>query len=282
MTKQPVSYLQTDPRWKSISYSAKGESTTIGASGCGPTAMSMVLATWADPAVTPKTECAWALSHGFKAPHQGTYYGYFVPAAKRYGLTCRQITPGYIYGNSKSPYHDRAKAELDKGNLVIACMGKGLWTSSGHYVLVWRIEGNTVYINDPASTRAARTRGDYSLFRKQVKLYWVIEAPKTIKKEEPDMTEKQTQALIEKALKAEREATLKEVRKMIDQIKPRTYDEPGEIPEWYLDAYEAIADVLKGREDKLDLTEDMLRILTLLDRKGILDLLEKLKRAGII
>ena len=197
MTKQPVSYLQTDAKWKNISYSAKGESTTIGRAGCGPTAMSMVLATWADPAVTPKTECAWALSHGFKAPHQGTYYGYFVPAAKRYGLTCRQITPGYIYGNSKSPYHDQAKAELDKGNQVIACMGKGLWTSSGHYVLVWRIEGNTVYINDPASTRTARTRGDYSLFRKQVKLYWVIEAPKTIKKEEPDMTEKEVKAIID-------------------------------------------------------------------------------------
>ena len=33
MDKAPVSYLQTDPRWKSVSYSAKGESTTIGASG---------------------------------------------------------------------------------------------------------------------------------------------------------------------------------------------------------------------------------------------------------
>ncbi len=86
MTEQPVSYLQTDPRWKNTDYSAKGEKTTIGASGCGPTAMSMVLATWADPAVTPKTECAWALAHGYKARGQGTYYSYFVPVARRYGL----------------------------------------------------------------------------------------------------------------------------------------------------------------------------------------------------
>ena len=42
MNQQPVSYLQTDPRWSAKDYSARGEKTTIGASGCGPTAMSMV------------------------------------------------------------------------------------------------------------------------------------------------------------------------------------------------------------------------------------------------
>ena len=185
---RPVSYLQTDARWKYISYSAKGESTTIGASGCGPTAMSMVLATWADPTVNPQTECAWALAHGYKAPHSGTYYGYFVPAAKRYGLTARQLNGANIYGNSKSAYHDQAKKAIEDGHLVIACMGKGLWTSSGHYVLVYDIKGNTIYINDPASTKLARTQGDYSLFRQQVKYYWVIEKPRVSEpKKDPEV-----------------------------------------------------------------------------------------------
>ena len=44
MNQQPVSYLQTDPRWSSQDYSARGEKTSIGASGCGPTAVAMVLA----------------------------------------------------------------------------------------------------------------------------------------------------------------------------------------------------------------------------------------------
>ncbi len=207
MNKQPVSYLQTDPRWAALDYSAPGEKTTIGASGCGPTAMAMVLATWADKAVNPQTECAWALAHGYKAPRQGTYYGYFVPAAGRYGLKARQLSWTNIYGNSKSPLHKEAKKAVDAGHLVIACMGKGLWTSSGHYVLVWKIEGNTVYINDPASTRAARVRGDYSLFKQQVKYYWVIERPEHIE-EDLDMTvnefiekltDEQAYTLLEKA-----------------------------------------------------------------------------------
>lgn len=153
MNQQPVSYLQTDPRWSAKDYSARGEKTTIGASGCGPTAMAMVLATWADPQVTPATECAWALAHGYKAPRQGTYYGYFPPAAARYGLTCRQMNWSSLYGNPNSSLHAQAKGEIAKGNLVIACMGPGLWTSSGHFVLVWEIQGNTVYLNDPASTK---------------------------------------------------------------------------------------------------------------------------------
>ena len=174
---QPIRYLQTDPRWAKLDYSAKGEKTTIGASGCGPTAMAMVLATWADKSVTPKSECAWALSRGYKAPKQGTYYGYFTPAAKRYGLKAYMLNSTTIYGKQDSPYHAKAKAALDQGHLVIACMGPGLWTSSGHFVLLWKLQGNTVFLNDPASTRLARTQGNYALFRKQVKYYFVVERP---------------------------------------------------------------------------------------------------------
>lgn len=177
MNTQPVSYLQTDPRWGSLDYSAPGEKTTIAASGCGPTAMAMVLATWADPSVTPKTECAWALAHGYKAPHQGTYYGYFEPAGARYGLRVTRLNYASLYGNATSAYHAQVKDALDRGELVIACMGPGNWTSSGHYVLLWKINGDTIYINDPASTKAARTKGSYSLFKQQVKYYWTIENP---------------------------------------------------------------------------------------------------------
>ena len=177
VNQQPVLYYQTDPRWKNISYAVLGESTTIGASGCGPTSMAMVLATWADASVTPKTECAWALKNGYKCLNSGTYYSYFVPAARRYGLSCTQLNGASIYNNANSSYHAMAKQAVDNGDFVIACMGKGLWTRSGHYVLLWGIEGNMVYINDPASSKVARTRGNYLVFKQQVKYYWVIKRP---------------------------------------------------------------------------------------------------------
>lgn len=189
---QPISFLQTDPRWGSLDYSAPGEKTTIAASGCGPTAMAMVLATWCDPAVTPKTECAWALKKGYKAPHSGTYYGYFEPAGARYGLKVTRLNWKTLYGSAGSPLHGQVKEAVNRGHLAIACMGRGNWTSSGHYVLVWKISGDTVYINDPASTKTRRTRGSYSLFKQQVKYYWIIErpehSPKKENKEEEPMT----------------------------------------------------------------------------------------------
>ena len=257
MEKQPVSYLQTDPRWAAKSYSAPGEKPTIGASGCGPTAMAMVLATWADPNVTPKTECAWALAHGYKAPRQGTYYGYFVPAAARYGLNARQLSWTNIYGNSKSSLHEEARKAVEAGHLVIACMGKGLWTSSGHYVLVWNIQGNIVYINDPASTRAVRTQGDYSLFMQQVKYYWVIERPENMK-EEPDMTEKEVRELLEEYL---------------PKTEPTKYDTIQEVPEWGKATVQKLMDksVLQGEGDGLGLTYDLLRVLVINDRAGLYD-----------
>ena len=252
MNKQPISYLQTDPKWAAKDYSAKGEKTTIGASGCGPTAMAMVLATWADKAVTPETECAWALKHGYKAPRQGTYYGYFVPAAARYGLKARQLSWTNIYGNSKSPLHEEARKAVEAGHLVIACMGKGLWTSSGHYVLVWNIQGNTICINDPASTRAVRTQGDYNLFKQQVKYYWVIERPENTK-EEPDMTENEVIEIINK--------------------QKTVYDTIEQVPDWAKPTIQKLMDkgVLQGEGDGLGLTYDLTRILVINDRSGLYD-----------
>lgn len=78
-----------------------------------------------------------------------------------------------------------------------------------------------------------------------------------------------------KRLEGEEDMTKQETEKliaeMIDKAKPTAYNTEQEIPEWYKDAYLKVKPVLKGRaEGKLDLSEDLLRILTLMDRLGIL------------
>ena len=45
MNKRPVSYLQTDSRWAKKPYRVPGENSTIGDSGCGPTAAAMLIET---------------------------------------------------------------------------------------------------------------------------------------------------------------------------------------------------------------------------------------------
>lgn len=257
MNKQPVSYLQTDPRWGNLDYSAPGEKTTIRASGCGPTAMAMVLATWADPSVNPQNECAWALAHGYKAPHSGTYYGYFEPAGKRFGLKVYRLNYSNIYGNSRSAYHAQARDALDRGDLVIACMGKGNWTSSGHYVLVYGVKDGIVYINDPASTKKSRTQGSYALFVQQVKYYWVIERPESMK-EDGDMTKEEVKAI---------------VAEVLEEREEKIYNTVEEVPDWARPTVQKLVDQkrLLGTGEGLGLDYTTLRILVINDRIGMYD-----------
>ena len=205
MNKQPVSYYQTDKRWAGKPYAVKGESSTIGGSGCGPTSMAMVLATWADSRVTPETECAWALKNGFKALKHGTYYAYFAPAARRYGLTCTQLNGASIAGQVNHPLHATVLAAVKAGDLVIACMGPGNWTRGGHFILLWDVDvqRDIAYVNDPASSLTRRTRGSWQLLKREVKFYFRIKRPQavTIPKEDFAMNEKEIAALVEQTIK---------------------------------------------------------------------------------
>ena len=113
MNQQPVSYLQTDPPVVRQGLLCPGRRPPLGPLDAAPTAMAMVLATWADPQVTPATECAWALAHGYKAPARGRIMA-TSPAAARYGLTCRQMNWSSLYGNPNSSLHAQAKGRLPR------------------------------------------------------------------------------------------------------------------------------------------------------------------------
>lgn len=195
----PVDYLQTDARWKNKSYAAKGETSTIGTAGCGPSCAAMVIAALADPSVTPATTAAWSLAHGYKALHQGTYYSYFAPQMAAYGIGCKQLNGSTVYHGAGSAKSVNAKAldAVKAGNWIIACMGKGDWTSSGHFVLWYGVDGNYALIMDPNSTKASRRKAAISTFQYQVKFYWEIEVPKETTRED-DMTKEKVLELVEK------------------------------------------------------------------------------------
>ena len=199
MNNKPVSYLQTDSRWKNISYSNPDESTTIGRSGCGPTAMAMVIATWADPSVTPVEACDWAQKHGYKATGNGTYQSYFMAHAKVYGLECEKINSTsiqYMTASQAEKYHQMAHDAIDEGHLVICLMGPGNWTSGGHYILWYSNDGDDVLINDPASTKSTRLRNTFKLLKSQVRVYYIIKVPKEV----ISLTNSEVKAYIDEAV----------------------------------------------------------------------------------
>lgn len=262
--ERPVWYMQTDSKWKNIDYSAPGESTTIGASGCGPTCMAMVIATWADASVTPVITCRWSLEHGYKAKNQGTYYTYFKPQAAVYGITAYQLNATNIYGNANSEYHEKAKAEVDKGNFVIACMGKGRWTSAGHFVLWYGNDGTNVLLNDPNSKATNKNKASFNYFKEQVKYYFVCEKPKSVEKEDEEAMTADERMEFQKL--ADRVSKLEETGMIYNYID-------SNMPTWAKPTIIKLVNngYLSGTDEGLGLTMDLMRLLVILDRAGLFE-----------
>lgn len=179
---RPADYKQTDVRWGKVRYATKGETSTVKSAGCGPAAMADVLAAVVSPYIDVLTCASWAKMHGYKVYKSGTAYSYPVAQGRAYGVEIRRLNAGNVYGKSKDAVHGKAEAELKRGNWLIACMGKGIWTSTGHYLSVYGLEGGKVYINDPASYAENRSCNLWEIFLSQVKYYWVVEVPEVIKK----------------------------------------------------------------------------------------------------
>lgn len=198
MNKQPVKYLQTDKRWKAIPYQVKGETATIGGSGCGPTSAAMAIETITGKTFTPVDACKWSVDHGYKALNAGTYYSYFVPQFKAFGIDCKQLLGSSLHNQPNHPIHDQVKKYLEEGYYAIALMGPGTWTSGGHYILLWWWD-DKVRINDSASTKAARLNGDPATFKKEVKQYWLIDAREF--NEEANMTQEKFNEMFSTAMK---------------------------------------------------------------------------------
>lgn len=235
MNKKPVSYFQTDKRWKNLDYSAKGESTTIGVSGCGPTAAAMLIETLTGKTFTPVDACAWSLKHGYKAPHQGTYYAYFEPQFKAFGLTCYQMSWVNTYHKPNHENHDKAFKLLKEGYYLIALMKKGTWTSGGHFVVVWWEDGK-VRINDPASTKDARVNGNINTFRNECAYYWVVDAREYNKEEKEDMT---------------KDETIQIAKEVVSKSNP-TYADVKDVPSYWQPDIQELLDlgIINGGTDK--------------------------------
>ena len=110
-----VYYNQTDARWGNKLY---GKTGTIGAEGCGPTALAIVVATLVDSSVTPYDVAKWSAETGHRCEGNGSYHSLIPDGGAHYGLTVTGI------GNNST----KLVEALQDGKLVIALMSKGHFT----------------------------------------------------------------------------------------------------------------------------------------------------------
>lgn len=169
-----VYYNQTDELWARKPYGTD----SLGGYGCGPTAMSMVVETLAgadaDPAAMAR-ECAGA---GYWCKGSGSYLSMVGGIAEAYGLECRPIPPETLDA-------DDLLLHLATGDLAVALMTRGHFTSSGHFIVLrgLTLDGQ-ILVADPASRERSLKPWELSLILSELSPsrhngapLWLISAP---------------------------------------------------------------------------------------------------------
>ena len=163
-----VKYLQWDGKWKNVKFSTHTSSQTIGNSGCGPTSMAMIMATWINSKITPVEMCALAVDNGYRTYNSGTAWGFFKYVFKHYDGFEKYVETGSV---------ETLKAALREGALAVCSMNSndnGFWTSGGHYITARGCDDTYIYANDPNKSETPRkqTAAKFQKCMKQAFIFW--------------------------------------------------------------------------------------------------------------
>lgn len=130
-------YNQADSQWADYLYGGRDPMRQY---GCGPTAVAMLIYSFTNSSVTPKDMADWASENGCYAPHSGSYHSIVMKALSAYGLQVESAAGADL---------ETASELLRSGHVLVALMGKGTFTNSGHFIIITNIlENGNVHIAD--------------------------------------------------------------------------------------------------------------------------------------
>lgn len=163
LTEEYPLLLQFDPRWGYFEYGGK----EMGLSGCGPTCLSMVVLALTDyEEVTPDKIAKYSTEKKYYVEGVGTAWKLMDEAPLLYGLTVEH----------PAMKEESMKAALDKGKILICSVRKGVFTSEGHFIVIYGYDDTGFKVNDPKCVARSRKTWQFSEFGKQLKRIWAIGA----------------------------------------------------------------------------------------------------------
>lgn len=129
---------QIDSRWRYYPYTSTGNSSqTISSSGCGVASAAMIIDS-IKGYVDIRTLADVFVENGYRSANNGTYWSAY-----------RAVADEFDIDYAETSYLDRAIELLQSDYYIIASCGNGLFTTGGHYIVIYGIEGNTLKIYDP-------------------------------------------------------------------------------------------------------------------------------------
>lgn len=149
-------YNQKDEAWAASPYG----SDQIGPYGCGPTAMAMVISSLTQNPITPADMASWAANAGYWAFRSGSYLSIVEGTANAYGLRCTPVRPADA---------DELRQKLASDGIIVALMGAGHFTRSGHFILLHGValDGN-ILVADPNSRDNSLAEWDAQLILDEI------------------------------------------------------------------------------------------------------------------
>lgn len=139
-------YSQIDSRWKDILYtSTNNKNQTIGSSGCGSTSASMVVSS-SKGAILPTTMSKLFVENGYRTANSGTAWSAYSFVADYFDFNEYYSTSNF---NKAMEYlKQKNNNGTSKYYIVVSC-GSGLFTNSGHYIVLVSLDGETIKVADP-------------------------------------------------------------------------------------------------------------------------------------
>lgn len=139
-TGQPqLTYIsQIDSRWRYYPYTSTGNTAqTIGSSGCGVASAAMII----DSIVgnVNVTELADTfVKYGYRSANNGTYWSAYRAIADEFNIEYQETSN-----------FDTMLNKLRNNNYIICSVGNGLFTTGGHYIVIYAVDNDTLKIYDP-------------------------------------------------------------------------------------------------------------------------------------
>nr|DAI07314.1 MAG TPA: SH3 domain protein [Bacteriophage sp.] len=122
-------YSQIDSRWKNKLYTSTGNtSQTMGSSACGPTCSAMVVSS-IKGTILPTTMADLYVQYGFRSANNGTYWSAFRWTADVFDIGYKEV----------QRLNDVCDL-LEENYMVISACGNGLFTTGGHFILIYGYE----------------------------------------------------------------------------------------------------------------------------------------------
>ncbi len=156
-------FLQWDKRWGYIEYG----SDMAGLTGCGPVCLSMVAYYYIrSNDVAPDKMIEFAKKNGYCVKGKGSAWTLISEGAKKLGLGVEELPL-----DSSTIFN-----LLEKGIPIVCVMGPGIFTSTGHFIVLTGIRNGKILLNDPNSRKNSEKEWSLYEFKDQIKNLWAIRA----------------------------------------------------------------------------------------------------------